>query len=103
MQGGFIGINRKACVMLHGSKCLDRADLANPDVWRRGDKRLARERVRLGLLSFDWLLAWGMRQIGIHGYNFTEVLSQWRDPVPNDVDVAVAHPCKDIPVLRAQI
>lgn len=103
VQGGFIGMTREALQRIERSRCLERPDLRIASTWQRGNPIIAEKRVRLGLLSFDWLVAWAMREAGIAGERFPEVMSRWRDPVPTSVDVAVAHPCKHIPVNRPHI
>ena len=103
VQGGCVGMTRLAAEILQTSRCLERRDLVYPATWQRGREIIAHERVALGLLSFDWILAWAMEEVGITGDNFTEVQSNWRQPVAWDRDVAVAHPCKDIPVRRPRI
>lgn len=103
VQGGCIGMTRDALQKIENSRCLERPDLRIASTWQRGNPIIAEKRVRLGLLSFDWMVAWAMKEAGITGQPFKEIMSRWRDPVPAHVDVAVAHPCKHIPVNRPHI
>lgn len=101
IQGGCIGLTRNVAARILKRGCLDRRDLAtNPMIWQER-KDTAHGRVgKYGLVSFDWLLNWAMCQLKVRGRDFPEVRSTWRDAIPAEVDCAVAHPCKDIPVRR---
>jgi len=101
VQGGCIGLTRNVCDRILQSGCLDRKELAtNPDLWR-SDVGAAEGRVgKYGLVSLDWLVNWSMNQVNVKGHDFNEVISTWKDPVPEFRDCAVAHPCKKIKVHR---
>lgn len=100
VQGGCIGLSRHAVTKVLDKGILDRPELVNPITWQGGISETAIERVGFGLVSFDWIVNWAMSVANIRAHNFTEIRSTWKDPIPRDVDCAVAHPCKDIPVDR---
>ncbi len=100
VQGGCIGLTREICIRALANGYLDSHDLVNPATWQGGIKETANERLQHGLLSFDWLLNWVMCRLKVQAHNFPEIRSTWKTPIPPEVDCAVAHPCKDIPVDR---
>lgn len=101
VQGGCIGLTRHAVTRVLDRGILDRPELVNPITWQGGITETAVERVGFGLVSFDWIVNWAMNVAKIRAHNFPEIRSTWRDPIPADVDCAIAHPCKDIPVDRS--
>lgn len=100
VQGGCIGLSRNAVMKILDRGILDRPELLNPITWQSGISETAGERVGYGLVSFDWIVNWAMNVANIRAHNFNEIRSTWKDPIPQDVNCAVAHPCKNIPVDR---
>lgn len=98
VQGGCIGLSRAVCVRLLAVGCFERSELQTPLTWQ-GKPPMAKERVAMGLVSFDWLVNWGMEQLKVKATNFGEVCSVWRSDIPPG-DWAIAHPCKKIPTDR---
>ena len=56
-----------------------------------------------GRIRFDWVIAWCCRRLGIPQIWFDEVFSVWRDPVPDEIDVALSHPHTEIPIDREEL
>ena len=55
--------------------------------------RMTHRANRCGLASFDWIVAWIARELGIPVYAFDEVNSGWQQPPPNpEGRYAVSHP-----------
>ncbi len=100
VQGGCIGLSRTICRQVLNSKCLELQELARPIVWQRGHPEIARERLTQGLVSFDWIVNWAMCLLKVQAQDFKEIRSTWQTPIAADVDCAIAHPCKIIPVNR---
>jgi len=105
IQGGCIGMSLQAVRRLHASRVFHRPDAADYRNWAGANKHVqANIRARAethGLVSFDWLLAWGMSMCNIPATDVSEICSRWQTPIPPELDCAFAHPCKHVPVLRA--
>lgn len=108
-QGGCIGFTRAA-----GARLLESCLLADPILTRPerswavlADGTLNKAVLQIvrrdGRVCTDWLIGWCCRQLGIPQTHFTEVFSQWREPVPHSLDVAISHPHKQIPLERAEL
>ena len=55
--------------------------------------RMADRANRCGLASFDWIVPWIARELGIPLYRFDEVNCGWQQPPPNPQGLyAVTHP-----------
>ena len=55
--------------------------------------RMTHRANRCGLASFDWIVGWIARELGIPVYAFDEVNSGWQQPPPNpEGRYAVSHP-----------
>lgn len=51
---------------------------------------------RSGKLAEDWMLGWIATQLEIPMYHYGEILSKWKEYVPNNEDwFTITHPCKD--------
>lgn len=101
VQGGCVGMTRNVCDRILHSRCLENPEIATkPIIWQERKETASGRVGRYGLVSLDWVLNWAMQQIGVVGKDFAEVRSTWKTPIPDDVDCAVAHPCKHIKVYR---
>ncbi|MCA9082164.1 MAG: hypothetical protein KDA58_16500 [Planctomycetaceae bacterium] len=56
-----------------------------------------------GLIRTDWILAYCSRELDIPQLAFPEIYSRWREPVPDDIDVAVSHPHKETSIDREEL
>jgi colanic acid/amylovoran biosynthesis glycosyltransferase len=96
IQGGCMGLTRSVAERILGSGLLCSEDLEHPE--RRRDlspywRILARRAERVGLVSFDWSLAWVASETGIPQLGFSEVQSRARTGVDNrDLRYALTHP-----------
>lgn len=108
-QGGCIGFTQAAGARLLESGLLIDPILTRPEqswaVMADGTlNKVVRQIVRRDRrVCTDWLIGWCCRQLGIPQLHFAEVFSQWRDPVPDGLDVAVSHPHKQIPLEREEL
>jgi len=100
VQGGCIGISRNATCRIFELGLLDRETLLTPLTWQGGDPHIANERVAEGLVSFDWIVNWAMNEATILAADWPEIVCNWKDPVPQSADCAIAHPDKHIAVDR---
>lgn len=100
VQGGCIGLSRNAVCRVFELGLFDRPELANPATWQNGKPETAAERMAAGLVSFDWIVNWTMNEATIAATNWPEVISNWKEEVPQTTDCAIAHPRKDVPVDR---
>ena len=108
-QGGCIGFTRAAGAKLLNSGLLTHPVLTRPEqswaVMADGTMNSVALSIvrRDGRVRTDWLIGWCCRQLSIPQIHFAEVFSQWRDPVPDGLDVAVSHPHKQIPLERDEL
>ncbi|MFV0443965.1 MAG: glycosyltransferase family A protein [Planctomycetaceae bacterium] len=108
-QGGCVGFTQAAGASLLESGLLADPILTCPEQsWAVMADGTTNEVVlqivrRDGRVRTDWLIGWCCRQLGITQIHFAEVFSQWRDPVPDGLDVAVSHPHKQIPLDREEL
>ncbi|MFV0445652.1 MAG: hypothetical protein ACK5Q5_18885 [Planctomycetaceae bacterium] len=108
-QGGVMGFTRAAGERLLQSRLLASPLLTDPArSWGvMADGAVNADLLKMvqsdGRIRFDWVLAWCCRQLGIPQIWFDEVFSVWRDPVPEDIDVALSHPHTDIPIDREEL
>jgi hypothetical protein len=94
VQGGCIGFTLEAARRLHDAGVFRSPGLRDwAATW--ADTRDARERAQGGRVSFDHLVRWGCRTLGIEARAHDEVLCVWRGRVTNPgLRYAVTHPHK---------
>jgi hypothetical protein len=96
IQGGCLGFTRDAAELILQSQMLRDSRLREPAKFINDSPyfvRMAHRANRCGLASFDWILPWIARELGIAIYPFDEVNSGWQQPPPNpDQRYAVTHP-----------
>jgi hypothetical protein len=96
LQGGCIGGTRDAARALVESALLLSPALIDPErTWARGNPFLI-DRARVGLVSFDFLLAWACRQAGIPLVAHPEIRSEWKQPPLDPSRYAITHPHKTL-------
>ena len=96
IQGGCLGLTQHAAEQILKSNLLRDSRLKNPEKFI-GDSpyfvRMAHRASRCGLASFDWIVPWVARELGIPIFAFAEVNSGWKQPPPNSNQrYAVSHP-----------
>ena len=96
IQGGCLGLTQDAAEQILRSNLLRDSRLKNPEKFI-GDSpyfvRMAHRASRCGLASFDWIVPWVARELGIPIFAFAEVNSGWKQPPPNSNQrYAVSHP-----------
>lgn len=101
IQGGCIGMSLQAVRQLRDSRVFDTPAAADYRNWAAGNEHVRARVETHGLVSFDWLLSWGMTMCHIPAVDVPEICSRWQTPIPPEVNCAFAHPCKHIPTLRA--
>jgi hypothetical protein len=96
IQGGCLGVTRDAAEQILQSELLRDSRLRAPAKFVADSPyffRMAHRANRCGLASFDWILPWTARELGISIYPFDEVNSGWQQAPPNpDLRYAVSHP-----------
>jgi hypothetical protein len=96
IQGGCMGLTRAAAEQILRSNMLRDSRLKEPARFISDSPyfvRMADRANRCGLASFDWMMPWVARELGIPIYAFSEVNSGWKQPPPNsDHRYAVSHP-----------
>jgi hypothetical protein len=96
IQGGCMGFTRDAAEMILRSRMLQDSRLKEPARFINDSPyfvRMMDRANRCGLASFDWIVAWIARELGIAVYAFDEVNSGWQQPPPNpEGRYAVSHP-----------
>jgi len=94
VHGGCLGFTRAAAARLQASRVFLDPRLSD---WRGtwATTTDARERATNGRVSFDHLVRWGCRELGLELREFAEVRSLWRTPVLNPgLRYAATHPHK---------
>jgi hypothetical protein len=96
VQGGCMGISRDAADQIQQSRMLRDVRLKEPGKFINDSPyffRMADRANRCGLASFDWIVPWVARELGIPLYRFDEVNCGWQQPPPNPEGLyAVSHP-----------
>ena len=98
IQGGCMGLTRPVAERILASGLLRSDDLEHPE--RQQDRSpywriLARRAERVGLVSFDWSLAWVAAETGIPLLGWSEVQSRAKTGVDNrDLRYALTHPAR---------
>jgi hypothetical protein len=94
VQGGFLGFTVSAVERLSASRLYESHSLCDPSAtW--ADTQDVMERASGGRVSFDHLVRYGCRELGVEMREFDEVRSVWRGRVRNDgLRYAVTHPHK---------
>lgn len=96
IQGGCMGFTRDAAEKILRSGMLRDSRLKAPAGFIKDSSyffRMTDRANRCGLASFDWIVAWIARELGIPVYAFDEVNSGWQQPPPNpEGRYAVSHP-----------
>lgn len=96
IQGGCLGITRDSAEQILQSELLRDSRLKEPAKFVNDSPyffRMAHRANRCGLASFDWILPWIARKLGIAIYPFDEVNSGWQQAPPNpNQRYAVSHP-----------
>lgn len=105
IQGGCLGFTRDAAEQILQSEMLRDSRLREPEKFISDSPyffRMAHRANRCGLASFDWILPWIARELGISLYRFDEVNSGWQQPPPDpDQRYAVSHPRASVDVQSA--
>jgi hypothetical protein len=96
VQGGCMGFTRDAAERILQSRMLRDDRLKEPGKFISESPyffRMADRANRCGLASFDWIVPWVARELGIPLYRFDEVNCGWQQPPPNpEGRYAVSHP-----------
>jgi hypothetical protein len=96
VQGGCMGFTRDVAEQILLSKMLRDSRLREPAKFINDSPyfvRMADRANRCGLASFDWIVPWITRELGIPIYPFDEVNSGWQQPPANpNQRYAVSHP-----------
>ncbi|WP_417848837.1 hypothetical protein [Thalassoglobus sp.] len=109
IQGGCMGFTRQAGQRLLGSGLLTDPILTQPErSWALHPDGSLNEPLwngiqRNGLIRTDWIFAYCSRELGIPQIAYSEIYSRWREPVPDDIDVAVSHPHKETTIDREEL
>ena len=92
IQGGCLGFTRDSAEQILRSDMLRDPRLREPAKFVDDSPyfvRMTHRANRCGLASFDWILPWIARELGIPIYPFYEVNSDWQQPSQR---YAVSHP-----------
>ena len=96
IQGGCIGFTQDAAEKILKSGMLQDSRLKEPARFINDSPyfvRMTDRANRCGLASFDWIVPWSARELGIPIYRFDEVNSGWQRTPPNpEGRYAVSHP-----------
>jgi hypothetical protein len=96
IQGGCMGLTRTSAEQILRSNMLRDSRLKEPARFINDSPyfvRMAHRANRCGLASFDWIVPWVARELGIPIFAFAEVNSGWKQPPPNhNQRYAVSHP-----------
>jgi hypothetical protein len=96
VQGGCMGFSRDAAERILQSRMLRDSRLKEPAKFISESAyffRMADRVVRCGLASFDWIVPWIARELGIPLFRFDEINCGWQQPPPNpEGRYAVSHP-----------
>lgn len=96
IQGGCLGFTRDTAEQILKSGMLRDHRLTEPAKYIKDSPyffRMSDRADQCGLASFDWIVGWIARELGIAVYAFEEVNSGWQQPPPNpDNRYAVSHP-----------
>lgn len=96
IQGGCLGLTQDAAEQILKSNMLRDSRLKDPEKFIGESPyfvRMAHRASRCGLASFDWIVPWVARKLGIPIFAFAEVNSGWKQPPPNSNQrYAVSHP-----------
>jgi len=95
VQGGFMGFTREAATRLFSSGVFESPLLATDPLGTWADTHDTRERASHGRVSFDHLVRYGCRTVGLAVAEFDEVRSLWRGRIDNrGLRFAATHPHK---------
>lgn len=109
IQGGCMGFTREAGKRLLSSGLLADPILTQPErSWALLPDGALHEPLwagiqRNGLIRTDWIFAYCSRELDIPQVGFSEIYSRWREPVPDEIDVAVSHPHKETSIDREEL
>lgn len=96
IQGGCAGFSRYAIEVMVKNEYFLKSELCDVNTW--GDHPVSAQRVKqTRCICEDWVTGYVANQCGFECVNFGEVMSKWRQYVPNPLRrYAVTHPCKDL-------